>query len=287
MLKRLLYFNGLAILSVILTHANTWTYIAMISWTDRYRAVTVPNFDQVGSLDYFIMFFLRGITGFCITAFLFVSGFFLAIATGRTQSTIPWKVVISRIKYLLVPYLVWFFIAVLFNLLEGKPDTLIKYLSMIITGGIRGPYYYVPLLIQFYLLSPLLVYLAKFNWKLLLIIVVVIQLMTQVLLYFEMFQIHSNLLPPGIVPTWLFPTRIFWFAFGIIAGFHLQQLKELLVRYKWQLVASTIIFLILSTLEREYIFIAKVQIPVETTITSLYALSFILFSWDFPMSPYP
>ena len=156
MLKRLLYLNGLAALSVVLTHANTWAYIAMISWADRYRSVAVPSYDEVGSLAYYIMSILRGLTGFTIPTFLFVSGFFIAIATGRTQPTIPWKVVLTRIKYLLVPYLIWCLVIIFLNLMQGRTNTIIEYLQLIATGGIAGPYYYVPLLIQFYLLSPFL-----------------------------------------------------------------------------------------------------------------------------------
>jgi hypothetical protein len=275
MIKRLLYLNGLAILSAILNHANVWTLIAMIWWTHRYRDVAVPNYDQVGSIAYYVVFVLRGVIQFAIPTFLFVSGVFITIATDRTQRTISWKVILSRVKYLLVPYIVWFLINALLFILEGNSYTLIRYLELFVTGGIRGPYYYVPLLIQLFLLSPFLAVHARSNWKALLTITALIQLLTQILLYLELFNIDLHFLPFDIVPIWFFPTRIFWFTLGIVVGFHLQSIKALLSRYKWQLIILTIIFFVLNTLEREFIFISNITIPAETTIGSLYAVSFI------------
>jgi hypothetical protein len=47
MIKRMLYLNGLAVLTVILYHSSAWGFIGMFFWTDRYRPVSVPNFDQL------------------------------------------------------------------------------------------------------------------------------------------------------------------------------------------------------------------------------------------------
>ena len=45
--------NGLAILAVVFNHASGWGYTAMVYWADRYRPVTVPNFDQVWSPSFY------------------------------------------------------------------------------------------------------------------------------------------------------------------------------------------------------------------------------------------
>ena len=52
--KRLLMLSGLAITAVAVNHAANWGFIALFWWTDRYRAVAVPNYDQpviCGPLD--------------------------------------------------------------------------------------------------------------------------------------------------------------------------------------------------------------------------------------------
>jgi peptidoglycan/LPS O-acetylase OafA/YrhL len=98
---------------------------------------------------------------------------------------------------------------------------------MLITGSTNEVYYYVPLLAQMYLLSPFLVPMAKKRWALLLLITGCIQLAVQMLYYSAMLGLKIPELQPfvDIAPKWLFPTRIFWFSLGIVAGFHIQELK--------------------------------------------------------------
>jgi len=287
MLKRLLFLNGLAILAVVLNHARVWGLIAMISWTDRYRPVTVPNYDQIGNVEYYLLLGVEGIVQFAIPTFLFVSGYFIAIATGKNRTTIPWNIVINRIKFLAVPYLLWFFIFSGLLVMEGTRFTFLGYLKSIVTGNLLGPYYFVPLLIQYYLLSPFIVPLAKKNWKLLLVVAVLIQLFTQILLYFEIFQINSPFSQFHVLPLWFFPTRLLWFVLGIIIGSHIQTFKQSLDKAKNLFLVSIIVFLVLATLEREIIFRMKVSIPVETTAGSLYALSFIFTALGFSKVPLP
>lgn len=275
MLKRLLYLNGVAILAVVVNHARVWGVISMIFWADRYKPVSVPDYSHVGTITYYGLLVLEGILQFAIPTFLFVSGFFIAIATGRDKSTIPWKVVLTRIKFLVIPYLVWFFIISVVLFLDGYRYTFTGYIKLILTGYLQGPFYFVPLLVQLYLLSPLLVPLAKTNWKLLLTIVTILQILTQVLLYFEIFQVNTPFAQFHVLPLWFFPTRIFWFVLGIIVGLHLKLFKIFLERTRWVFVVLTFISLYFSILERELIFKDDLVIPLATTAGSLYALSFI------------
>lgn len=275
MLKRLLYMNGLAILAVVLNHARVWGIISMFFWTNRYRPVSVPNYDQVGTIAYYTLLGFAGIIQFAIPTFLFVSGFYIAIATGRNKSTIPWNAVLSRIKFLVIPYLVWFSIMSVVLFLEGIRYTPIEYVKLLLTGYIRGPYYFVPMLIQLYLLAPFIVPFAKSNWKLLLILATLLQLLTQILLYFEIFQVNSPFQQFHVLPIWFFLTRMFWFVLGIVLGFHILSFKRFLERTRWVFLVLMFLFLIFNTFERHFIFVKDITIPVETTIGSLYALSFI------------
>jgi hypothetical protein len=93
MIRRLLYLNGLAILAVILFHTSGMGFIAMFAWTHRYLPVTVPNYDLFGSSAYYGLRVVEGIVVFSIPAFLFISGFFIAFATGRTKSKVSWEFV--------------------------------------------------------------------------------------------------------------------------------------------------------------------------------------------------
>ena len=125
-----------------------------------------------------VLFGLRFVEQLVISAcrrFCFVSGFFVAFAAGRSQRTIGWNVVGIRIKNLLIPFVLWSLIFLLVDLVQG--DTFQPEAS--ICAGLcwakHGVVLLRALLIQFYLLSPLLVLVAKRHWKLLLVVSLILQ----------------------------------------------------------------------------------------------------------------
>ena len=190
MVRRLLYLNGLAVLGVILYHASAWGFIAMFWWTDRYRSVSVPNFDQLGSISYFALRLVEQLIIFSIPSFLFVSGFFISIATGKYQETIGWNVIFARIKTLVIPFLIWSAIILGLKRLQGQAFSPLGMLDMIFTGQVEPPYYYVPVLVQLYLISPLLVPLARVRWRPVLVIAALVQILAVGLRYTPILQIY-------------------------------------------------------------------------------------------------
>ena len=163
-------------------------------------------------------------------------------------------------------------------------------IRIIITGEIAGPYYFIPLLIQLYLISPFLVPLARSRWKLLLVITAILQLFAQILLYLHILNIEfwfsQNLF---YIPGWFFPSRIFWFALGITFGFNLTKFRTWLLKIKWAFLLGTILFFILGFIEWEFITsrINNWVVPIETIIDSLYAISFLFFFLSFDDLRFP
>ena len=78
-LRRLLILNGLAIIGVILFHAAGWGFVAIFAWSDRYMPVMETVSDQRGSAPYNALRLVEQLVVFSIPAFLFVSGFFIAL----------------------------------------------------------------------------------------------------------------------------------------------------------------------------------------------------------------
>lgn len=282
MIRRLLVLNGLAILGVILFHATGWGFVAMIAWTHRYLPVTVPNYDQVGSISYYLFRLIEQLIVVSIPAFLFVSGFFIAFATGRTQRTVGWHTVGTRIKSLLIPYLLWSLLIFLLDFLQGQRNSALTYLWLLVTGGATPAYYYVILLCQFYLIAPFLVPLAKSHWVMLLIVTAVIQLGVQLLQYPVLLGLEMpNVIEPfvDIVPKWFFPVRIFWFTFGIVTGFHLAKIKTMAFQFKWVLLALVIGTYVLGVFEWEMYINISGQTAMahrETLIDTFYSIAFLL-----------
>lgn len=253
----------------------------MFWWTHRYRPVSSPNFDQLGTLPYYGLLVVKQLTVFSVPAFLFVSGFFVAYAARGSQSTLNWKMVRRRITNLFVPYIIWSLVIFSGDFLQGITYAPTEYLKRVAFGGATPAYFYVPLLFQFYLLSPLVVPIAKTRGGLLLFVSALVQLGVMSLQYLNLFGANT----PGLdqmtptVPCWLFVKWAFFLAFGIVSGFHLQQLKQWLARLKWALLVAVIVLGSLAILEPEVIYRSTREDwrggPC-TISASLYAVTFVL-----------
>lgn len=240
--------NGVATLLVVLNHTAYYGFIAMFNWTDRYQQVTVPNFDQLGSLAYYTLFIFHQIAEMAIPAFLFVSGFFIAFAARASRSGITWDMVWSRSKKLIVPFLIWtaiFTTIVYFSPLEVTINLLY----------LLGRYYYIPLIIQLYALSPFLVRFVKRNWMFALLLTAVIQFGTQALRH----SFYLGLDFPGrnllidLTPVWFFPGHIFYFTIGLVGGTYLQQFSQTVARSRRVLLGAAVLCLALTIAEYQLI----------------------------------
>ena len=183
MVNRLLLLNGIAIVNVILFHATGFGFTAMFSWAHRYRPVTSPNYDAVGSASYYALRGLEQYVAFTIPAFLFVSGFFVSVMAGRQQGGVKVAAVLARVRALAVPYLLWSAVILGALALEGRIYRPERYARMILTGSTHPNYYYVPLLMQLYLVAPALVWLARRQWRALLAATALLQLGVYLLQY--------------------------------------------------------------------------------------------------------
>jgi hypothetical protein len=242
--RKLLFLNGLAAFMVVLNHSASYGLNALFQWTDRYLQVSVPNYDQYGSLAYYTLFIIHELAEFAIPAFLFVSGYFIAFAARTTEGGIRFDFISSRIKKLIPPYIIWSVIVII--LLQRFPPTFNQVLTV---------YYYIPLIIQYYLLSPILVSLARDRWKILLVSTAIIQFGLESLRLLALIGVDL----PGIdliiriTPIWFFPGRIFYFSIGLVAGMHVQHFSQWISRSKWILLISSIILFALSMAEYEYL----------------------------------
>jgi peptidoglycan/LPS O-acetylase OafA/YrhL len=293
MIRRLLQLNGIAILGVILFHAAGWGFVALYAWQERYSASVAPGSDPTGSVAYFTLRLMEQLAVFAIPAFLFVSGYFVAFATRRDQRTVGWNVIGARITGLLIPYLIWSALLFVLAALQGQLYSPSQYLVGLLIGQANPAYYYVPLLVQFYLLAPLLVPLARNHWRLLLLVSALIQLAVQVLYFPTLYNVTAPAaLEPFVdaIPKWLFPTRIFWFSLGMVAGFHLVELKALLVRIKWPALAAAVALIPLGMVEWETILRLSHQ-PLlthrETLLDSVYSLAALMAFLAFDKTTLP
>ncbi|MCC7175192.1 MAG: acyltransferase [Bryobacterales bacterium] len=229
----LLALNGLAILSVVVSHACGTGFIAMFWWTHRYLPVDVPNFSRIGSADYWLLRAMEQLTGFAVPAFLFVSGYFVAFASGRSQGTL-WKYIVPRLQGLLVPYAIWATVLALANVAGKRRYTTWTFLKQILAGEATPAFYYVPLVCTLYLLSPFLLPLVRRRCRAVLVLLLVFDQAIRCLRYPVTLGVAPHWIQwlAGMTPSWFFPGNTFWFAAGIAGGLHGSALRGWVVRHR-------------------------------------------------------
>lgn len=241
MIRRLPILSGLAILAVVINHAGGWGLVAMFWWTHRYRAVTVPNFDMLGSPTYYFFDGIHLLTVFAVQAFLFVSGFFIAYAARASSGPLPWKTVRARVIALLIPYLIWSVLVIAQDLVLEGPLTIGEIILRLVLLGANGGFFYIPVLIFFYLISPWIVNAARRNPRGLLLTAAVIMLLPALLRYARLL-VDSQILALAIrwTPDQLAIRWALYFPLGVVAGVHGSAFSALVKRHRLLLMGITI-----------------------------------------------
>ena len=248
MTRRLLLLNGLAALMIGLHHGTAFAISAMLGWTEGYREVVLPSGDALSSFSYYVLWAVRQLDSFGVPAFLFVSGYFVSFLASREKAELRLNMLMPRIKVLLIPFAFWTVVRFgLLRQLQGDPVLLLL--------DVLDTYYYIPLLIQLYVLSPLLAPLAKTNWRLLLLLAALLQFGAEAARYLQAVEAAI----PGVdflvrvTPRWFFPTHIFYFALGIVFGMHIKAASKWLPRYKWHLLVVVVVSVALTLVEHKLV----------------------------------
>ena len=285
-MNRFLYLRGLAIVGVVMYHATGWGFTAMFWWTNQYRPVAVPNFDQLGGISYYALRVIEQLVIFVVPAFLFVSGYVSTKSYEKNSAAIQWPRIFTRVRRVLIPFLIWSVLILALDILLGSRFSLLQFVITLITGRTTEAYYFIPVLIQLYLLIPLLLPLAKTHWKQLLVVSALLMIYTDVLDYVVILNpglIASNpLLRP--IPGWLFVGHMFWFCLGLVVGFYHARLYAVLVRIKWWLVIMLVVTFCLGILEWEYLlhnsgldWIGPRMTLIDAVYILLFLMSFLAF----------
>jgi fucose 4-O-acetylase-like acetyltransferase len=278
MTRRLLNLNGLAVLGAVAYHAAGWGFVVMFWWAHRYRPVTSPNFEAMGSAAYYGLRTIEQLIAFAVPAFLFVSGFFAAFAGGQGRGSVPARFVANRIRSLVIPYLLWSLVLMATEYLQGRAYSILDVVRTIAFGEATPAFYFVPLLCQLYLLSPILIPWAREKWKPLLVGTALLQTVVHLARYPLILGAGSGILR-AITPGWFFPGNIFWFALGAVVGFHQREASAFLTRFRRLWVAGVIALLPLGIVEWETLLRLSGETwitPKETLLDNLYSLMFIL-----------
>jgi peptidoglycan/LPS O-acetylase OafA/YrhL len=240
--------NGIAILAVIFAHASGWVFTAMFYWTNRYSAVTPPNFSLMNTPTYDLFVFFNVATIFAVPTFLFMSGFFAAYVS-RTAKGFTWKTVFTRLKELLIPYLIWSLVIFIYQASQGQVYPLPEYLFKLLVGKAMPHYYFVAVVVQLYIVARWVLPLIQKNWKLTLSVALIVQVLSIAPNYLHLWKGIAN-----PIPTTFFTNFVFYFLLGAAVFYNAKQIIARLAGIKWWLLAASLIALIAAIVETEYIY---------------------------------
>jgi hypothetical protein len=137
--------RGLAILLVVLNHSITLALLALRKY----------GYSPAPALERQILVALKQFGLIAVPAFLFLSGCFIVYAVQGKPWRAAYKVVLNGLKHVIWPYVIWSFVFyVMVFFLEGERYSPLGYLKNLAVGY---PFDFVPLLVFFYFLAPILV----------------------------------------------------------------------------------------------------------------------------------
>jgi peptidoglycan/LPS O-acetylase OafA/YrhL len=231
--------SGLAMLLIVINHS-------IHMGTQFLQQEGYPLVQGAGE---YLLFGLQALGIFAVPIFMFISGSFVTYAA-RGDVSLSRKFLGTTITHILLPYVLWsllFYIVI--HLHYGTRYTILEILHNLTVGY---PFHFIPLLIFFYLLSPLLVYLGrKYPW-LVLAVVGFYQLLLIILRapgsFAFPFADHLQFLFPPIIGN-TFADWGLYFPLGVIFSLHAASLRPWLTRLKGVSVAATIAFFALGILD--------------------------------------
>ena len=236
--------SGIAMILIVLNHT--------IHLGIEYA--TMQGYPQIENLGYYILWILQALGSFAVPIFLFISGSFVAYAARGEPPRLTRKFLQSGLVHILSPYLLWsliFFIVLYIN--RGTIFSLTEYGHHLLVGY---PFHFVPLLVFFYIISPILVPVAKrFPWALILV--------------FSIYQLFLlNIKYPGTLgfefPGWtnffvlpiLGGTMADWgvcFPIGIVFSLNMQKVRPWLLKLKWVFFGLAVLSFLVALLDAQEI----------------------------------
>lgn len=228
--RQYLALSGVAILLIVLNHAI------------HFGLIVAP----IGGGWLIALNLVESLGTFAVPAFLFISGAFVAYSAAQLSPAF----VKSSLSRILWPYLIWSVAFFILELLAGVRQSPAGYVKNLLVGY---PYHFVPLLVFWYLASPVLVKWGKHRGLMLVLAVGLFQ----ALLIFERYP-HA-LGSDRVLPEWAHIVRVpvlftslsdwaIFFPLGLVFSMHDSALKPVMRRFMWPLLALTAALFVLGVL---------------------------------------
>jgi peptidoglycan/LPS O-acetylase OafA/YrhL len=251
--------RGIAIFLVVLNHAITLSLL--------YRAE--GGYEPLHDIENFILVAFRTLGIIAVPAFYFFSGGYLVYAVRGKPLTAAYNIVARSLRPIIVPYLLWSVMFYIFiYLLQGDQYTTLEYLKFILVGY---PFHFIPLLIFYYLVSPILIRLIDhYPWPTMIVIA-----LYQI---FSVMVLLPSILGVGL-PAWTRYLTIpgirnsiaIWGIFlplGILYSLQGERMRLALRRVMWLLVTLAAISYVFAVLQELDLY----RVPVANLLNPLFVI---------------
>lgn len=226
--KRIEYFDmlrGLAIIFVVIIHSSNMGF-------------QFPS----DSFNFNFTVLTRQLLNIAVPLFLSISGYFLVQKNIYTLD-VYYGFIKKQIPKIYIPFFFWSIIFLILGVIVFNKSISSEFFKLLIFQS-SGPYYFIALIIQYYILLPLLQKLANFRG---LIISLIISLVTVVLVFYIRNYMGVSL--PLILYAGNFPILMVFFVLGLYLG----SLKEITMSNKL-LIFLICTFYILSCIESYFLY---------------------------------
>lgn len=224
------YMKGVAILAVILIHVT---------------AFSMRSFHQL--TDGGVFFAINQLGRFCVPVFFMISGLFLFY---RYYDNEPFPVKSffkKRTMYILIPYLIWSVIYLIYGKMvhpETVPGPGIKSIEAIFTGGAYYHLYFLVVMVQFYVLLPVLIWaFRKFGGITVVAFSLLVNVIAGSMTWWEVVDKLPWLASYNQNAMYYFPVWLFYFCLGGWIGQHADQVYQYVKKIPF---SATVLFYLAS-----------------------------------------
>lgn len=228
----------------------------------------VSVLDKTG-LPYMAVMSLWRLSSFVVQGFIFLSGFKMFF--GRKDKFEPGKFYWAKVKNIVLPYVLWVIIFYFYFRSRGfvpQQNNIAAIAKHIFVGDLVGHFYFIPTIIQFYLLAPLWILFEK-KVKPGVAIIASLAAMLAFSAAFKNFIYNDR----------IFTTYLFYFVAGIYAGARYDEFTGLIKKY-FGVVAAFFAITAIANVSLSYISFSGIKhIPFLEYVHIAYCISAIFFCY--------
>ena len=248
--RKLLILNFIAIVGTVIHHATHWVVTDILFWWPEKFGSNYPLDTLIGQAALILLRTIDAIAIVAVPIFVLITGYTVTKVISSQVSLLKnYQIVLGRLRNILIPYLIWSAVWITFRVWQGEVFSINDLGILFLWGRAANEYYYIPILVQMYLLAPLWLRLVRKFPVLALGIAIAINLVARIPFYLYQLSAVHRVGWLAMFINWQAPTYLIWFTCGLIFGFHLDSIYAWIQSHRTLLFEATSLALVLVVIE--------------------------------------